>query len=375
MTALQETTAATLATTEGTLAETQTALADMTALQEATAAALATTEDTLAETQTALADMTALQATTAATLLSTEGTLAETTTALAAVTALQETTAAQLATTETELSDAKTQIIEANYQHAQSLMAVNDYIGAHAMFLTVKGYKDADDLLATNAHLKAAPEYDAAYQPGNYVTFGSCAQTRAGRDDTPIEWLVLERDGSKALLISRYALAGLPYNMDYTETTWAQCSLREWLNGAVVNVVFDGDEKAAILTTHVTADKNPDHSTDPGKVTQDKVFLLSIEEVEKYFTTEEARVCKPTAYAKAKDPRAQSAYCNWWLRSPGKNQAQAAYVLENGSISTSGINVNYSAGIPGIRPALWVDVNLVNLAYEADEPETPVDAE
>ena len=140
MTFLQETTAATLATTESTLAETQNALANMTTLQETTAAdletttymlvknklvlgeitamqqktaiALATTETTLAETQTALAEMTTLQEKTVAALATTETTLAETQTALADMTTLQETTAATLVTTETTLAETQTALAE-----------------------------------------------------------------------------------------------------------------------------------------------------------------------------------------------------------------------------------------------------------------------
>ncbi len=55
---------------------------------------------------------------------------------------------------------------------------------------------------------------------GDYITFGRYPQTAKGNDNTPIEWLVLARDGQKALLISRYALDCQAYNSKYDDMTW-----------------------------------------------------------------------------------------------------------------------------------------------------------
>ena len=55
---------------------------------------------------------------------------------------------------------------------------------------------------------------------GNIVTFGHYPQTSDGNDSTPIEWLVLARDGNKALLISRYALDSQKYNNSRVNMTW-----------------------------------------------------------------------------------------------------------------------------------------------------------
>ncbi len=93
-----------------------------------------------------------------------------------------------------------------------------------------------------------------------------------------------------------------------------------------------------------------------GNNTTDKVFLLSIDEVKKYFHSDEARKVKATAYAKA-----QGAYVNsdngnswWWLRSPGYITGRAAYVLTYGSIYYNGDYVDNSFGT--VRPALWINL-------------------
>lgn len=126
-----------------------------------------------------------------------------------------------------DYSDAKVQITETKYQQANNLNAAARYDEAYAIYMALTGYKDVDKLLAEDDNMiAAAAARDAKFAVGNYVTFGTYPQTKAGNDATPIEWLVLARDGDKALLISRYALDAQPYNKDYTSVTWETCTLR-----------------------------------------------------------------------------------------------------------------------------------------------------
>lgn len=115
-----------------------------------------------------------------------------------------------------EYNGAKTQITEINYQHAQSLMKTGDYNQAYAVFVLLKGYADVDSLLANDENLLTAAAREAMFAVGNYMTFGIYPQTKAGDDKIPIEWLVLDREGDKALLLSRYGLDAQPYNESYT---------------------------------------------------------------------------------------------------------------------------------------------------------------
>ena len=55
---------------------------------------------------------------------------------------------------------------------------------------------------------------------GDYIIFGHYPRTAEGTDDTPIQWLVLAREGNKALLISRYALDCQPYHSSLESMTW-----------------------------------------------------------------------------------------------------------------------------------------------------------
>lgn len=109
-----------------------------------------------------------------------------------------------------------------------------------------------------------------------------------------------------------------------------------------------------IPTVTVSADKNPDYSTNPGNATQDQVFLLSITEVNKYFSSDSARQCKPTDYAVANGAWDRG-NCWWWLRSPGYRQNSAAGVDGDGGVVELGHIVNRA--FDAVRPALWIDLN------------------
>lgn len=194
---------------------------------------------------------------------------------------------------------------------------------------------------------------------GSYINFGAYEQdnnTSNGKED--VEWLVLEIKDGKALVISKYALDCKHYNTsDYTDVTWKTSTLRKWLNNDFLNSAFSADEKAMIPTVTVSADKNPEYSTNPGKATQDQVFLLSIPEAIEYFSSDNARQCKPTDYAVANGVYANSSNgnCCWWLRSPGDRQDLAACVHDDGDVFEDGCFVDY--GSYAVRPALWIDLN------------------
>ena len=198
---------------------------------------------------------------------------------------------------------------------------------------------------------------------GDTILFGTYEQDNNsfnGKEN--IEWIVVAKEDNKLLVISDKALDCKQYNTSYADVTWEGSSLRKWINGTFLNVAFSAEEQAQIQNTSVSADKNPKYSTNPGNATTDKVFLLSITEAEKYFTTDESRKCAPTAYAEA-----QGAYtsdsnktafsettCSWWMRSPGSYQNWAAFVYNDGSIYCSGDYV--LTNLVCVRPALWLNL-------------------
>ncbi|MCR4595007.1 MAG: DUF6273 domain-containing protein [Clostridiales bacterium] len=194
------------------------------------------------------------------------------------------------------------------------------------------------------------------------IMFGQYPKA-AGGSEEPIEWEILDEQGDKILLISKYALDCKKYNGEKTSVTWETCTLRTWLNTTFLNATFSPAEQGKILTTLVSADKNPEYNTDPGNDTNDKVFLLSINEVNEYFSSDAERECKPTKYAVAQgaDIADRNGNCSWWLRSPGRDDdsdavvdTSAAFVDDDGDVYSFGLYVNECGN--AVRPALWINL-------------------
>ena len=253
-------------------------------------------------------------------------------------------------------------------------MTQNKYDEAFVQYSSIRGYRDVDSLLVNDQNLitaatVAAAERDASFSVGRYVKFGTYPQMASGKDSTPIEWLVLARDGQKALLISRYGLDAQPYNKSYTGVTWETCGLRTWLNGTFLNNAFTAQEQTGIILTHVDNGASQGYSewsTNGGKDTEDRIFLLSYGEANRYLGVThgdnknmESRAA-PTAYAVQAGAMTNNSIKTaegtaagwWWLRSPGRAQHSAAGVYVDGSLTS--ISVNHDSGC--VRPALWLDL-------------------
>lgn len=199
-------------------------------------------------------------------------------------------------------------------------------------------------------------------QVGDTLTFGKYEQDdNDANGKEPIEWIILEKKGRSCLLISRYALDCKPYHKYYTATTWESSELRKWLNNDFLSTAFSADEQNLIRKTTVTADENPYFQTPVGNDTKDKIFCLSIVEVNKYFSSDGLRTSAPTDYAIAQESSAsenlftteREATCSWWLRTSGNFKVTAAYVKKDGSIADNGTDVR---ALRFIRPALWVNL-------------------
>ena len=248
-------------------------------------------------------------------------------------------------------------IPNSKYNAAITLMDAGNVIEAYEALVALDGYKDSED--KTNSiYDKYKVEKLKVAKAGDYVFFGAYEQDNdISNGKEYIEWLVLEVKDGKALVVSKYALDCQQYNTSYADVTWETCTLRKWLNNAFINAAFSADEKAMIPTVTVSADKNPDYRTNPGNATQDQVFLLSITEVNKHFSSDGARQCKPSDYAVANGAYVNSSNgnCWWWLRSPGGGQLTAAFVNRDGGVNEGGNGVG--SVIPAVRPALWIDLN------------------
>lgn len=246
------------------------------------------------------------------------------------------------------------------YNHALKLMNAGQYEEAIVAFEAMDGYRDSVNKIEecnVGIYGKEAWNKIKSVNVGDIYNFGMYEQDNNNSNGQEnIEWLVLAKEGTKILVVSKYALDCKPYNTSYLDVTWEACTLRKWLNNDFINTAFSATEQAMIPTVTVSADKNPEYNTNPGNATQDKVFLLSITEANKYFSSDSARACQPTAYAVANGAyKSGNGNCWWWVRSPGYFQSRAAGVDYGGGVGEGGYAVDRSSD--AVRPALWINLN------------------
>ena len=299
--------------------------------------------------------------------------------AITAFTALDgyKDSAAQIEKCETAIKDGK-------YAAAVELFNAGKYEEAIAAFTVLDGYKDSADYMNSCyiADIFGAEAYlqIKSLQAGDIFTLGTYEQdnnTVNGKEE--IEWIVLARVDNRVFVISKNALDYQPYNTSYVNVTWETCSLRKWLNTVFFNAAFSVKEQKCIMDSEVTADNNPSYNTTSGNNTTDKIFLLSITEVDHYLPSLSTRLCIPTEYTEAQGPYDnQGAYYNeqgftgWWLRTPGSPLWNtAATVAANGSVVDAGYYVdglnhynlsedNRAFPGPAVRPAMWINLGTGN---------------
>jgi len=192
---------------------------------------------------------------------------------------------------------------------------------------------------------------------GDIVSIGKFEMdnnTSNGADD--ITWVVIDENDNSILVISKYCIAQQQSSNSYD--TWEKSIAREWLNGEFYNDAFTTEEKNMIITTKVVNADNPYTGMNGGNDTYDKLFLLSIDEANEYFSSEEERKAYGTLYLQELIDENENSL-GWWLRTPGKKhvtidneQIFQSYVGSKGYVSTQGsATFVYNNGL---RPAMWV---------------------
>ncbi|MCQ2522195.1 MAG: tetratricopeptide repeat protein [Lachnospiraceae bacterium] len=200
--------------------------------------------------------------------------------------------------------------------------------------------------------------------------------------EEPIEWIVLFNDGNTVTLLSKYILDNWAYNYENRTVVWENSDIRMWLNNEFYSAAFSDEQKSYIQTTTCTNEDNPyfgapgghgynkpgtEEYPAGGGNTQDKVYLLSLAEVEQYFgvTMEDwgkhndgnmdessyAELCneKSNGILTTNSPAGGGGW--WWLRSPGFSSYLAANVDFKGMVYVIGSATN---NLQGVRPVIRV---------------------
>lgn len=220
-------------------------------------------------------------------------------------------------------------------------------------------------LILSGCGEKADTKFKAKdFTVGNVVTFGNYEQdniTSNGKEI--IEWEVLEIRDDKALVVSRMILCSQMFNASDRSVTWEDCTLRAWLNSTFLEEAFSPKEMELILSTDIVTESVHQkyfssltnswaYTVDslPKTTATDKVFILSTEELAKYYPSEDKRVSRPTNYVIL---NAGDAY-KWWTRTPGTIVGSQKIVDENGSYELGGASNNINLCV---RPAMWLAID------------------
>ena len=156
------------------------------------------------------------------------------------------------------------------------------------------------------------------------------------------DWRALCQSNGCLLVIRKDILNKIPYHEQLASITWEGCTLRNWLNTEYLDRMPPFMASRIVEVTNQNP-VNPAHGTSGGNPTRDKVFLLSIDEANYYFKSDNDRKAQY-----------QGSYYWWWLRSPGNDASYAADVDDDGYVDAHGYNV--SSVNDGVRPALWLNL-------------------
>lgn len=190
-----------------------------------------------------------------------------------------------------------------------------------------------------------------------------------GSGEYRVPWRILDVDADlgRVLMITEVCIGDRPWG----HGTWSECSLRKWLNEEFYSSL---PEEARIGVATATV-----RDIDADKNVEDRIFILSVDEVHEYFTDERARRC---SIAGEKNPT------KWWMRNLSTREIKDVRVVdEDGNASSYEFTVydNFrkcyffrradsptmegNSSITAVRPALWIQTGLDDAAIAKRQSE------
>ena len=194
--------------------------------------------------------------------------------------------------------------------------------------------------------------------PGEILSFGHYEQdgiSSNGKEE--IQWIVLYADGEKALLLSRYCLDCVKAHEKDMNVTWENSDIRKWLNGSFMKAAFTSAEQELIQSVRLENKANPKSGFGAAGDTEDRIFLLSVEEVETYLSGDmfDFRGTTPTRYAMDNGSMlADNGNTWWWLRTTGRDLRYFAEIYSYREFDYMGDLVTDPE--QAVRPAIVVDI-------------------
>jgi len=188
-------------------------------------------------------------------------------------------------------------------------------------------------------------------------------------------WKVLDVKNNKIFIISEDIVEVIPFHEDRKKVSWETCTLRKYLNDEFLQK-FTNEEQNRIIESSNSNPKNLWHpkklfiNRKDGNDTCDKIFLLSIDEVDRHFGNSgdyknkrrkrNVKISFATGdgyhLSNIHDSERVATYnrkaLSWWLRSSGNSDHITALVCNYGSVIIHGCYNNDER--VGVRPALWL---------------------
>lgn len=257
----------------------------------------------------------------------------------------------------------KNDVIATNkYDRAIDLIDSGDYKAAYAL-LDGLSYRDSEEKLQSmkSQHPQA---FLGGADVGDTVTFGTYEQNNNYSDGNEnIEWVVIDKQEDKIMVVSKYIIAGQPFNTtNEGHISWENCTLRKWLNNDFLNEAFSDAEKKLITDTTIFSTEYLAHSTTDYSTT-DKIFLLSENERNMLSSVDALKGIVTESVIALFSDAANSDVANinpsnfeplWWLRTTWEDADDSCASVVCG--------VDYDGWIyaveenAGVRPALWISL-------------------
>lgn len=236
--------------------------------------------------------------------------------------------------------DSEKQIIDCKYLDAIDRIEKSDAFEGIAILKDLNNYNNCNELIEQT--LVGMQLESLLYANDNdVIKYGFYEQDNInGNGKEELEWIVLKKSSNKLLLLSLYALPPQCFSTVKNDdgTYWEVSDIRSWLNEDLYENTFPSELQNQIDNTK---NSNLLSSYKSANSTEDKLFLLSIDYVDKYVSD-----CAPCTLING------SGTCSWWLRTPGDNSQLTSFVDAEGNIDYYG--AESSSEKLGIRPAMWV---------------------
>ena len=186
---------------------------------------------------------------------------------------------------------------------------------------------------------------------------------RVGQDNVKFgkyKWTVLEVSNDRALLITNDIVKKVSFHDNMHPTTWIDSHLRWYLNDKFIKETFTPEERERLIEVSNYTGDNAWFHTNSGGTAKDRVFLLSVEEVVKYFgNSGQLKNGNPDRenyiddeYNEARRAKMEDGTSErWWTRTMGVDVNFTAIVLRCGLLDMGGA---LSTTEEGIRPVVWV---------------------